>query len=65
MMKNQKQKFVNFFTKMEMRKASERSNLHVLLTKFHHVSEVNDDCIKKEVDSQRDTLRKRLKKRSN
>ncbi len=63
-MKNQKQKFVHFFTKMERRKASERLNLHAIITKFHHVSDVNDDCIKKEVDSQRDALRKRLEKKS-
>lgn len=63
-MKNQKQRFVHFFYKMENQKANEKQNMHVVLNDFTTASEKNDVFVKKDVDNQRDKLRRRLDKRS-
>jgi len=63
-MKSQKQRFVNFFYKMETHKASEKQNMHVLVDKFDALADKNDPHVKKDIDNQKERLRRRLEKRS-
>ena len=63
-MKNQKQRFVNFFYKMETQKVSEKQNMSDLIDSFGNSSQKNDLFVRKDVDNQKDALRKRLEKRS-
>jgi len=62
-MKSQKQRFVNFFYKMETQKATAKENMHMLVDKFDALADKNDLHVKKDIDGQRDRLRRRLDKR--
>lgn len=63
LMKNEKQRFFNFYYKMETQKVNEKLNMNVLMDTFEKSSDKNDEFIKKDVDHQRERLRKRLEKR--
>jgi len=63
LMKNEKQRFFNFYYKMETQKPNEKLNMNVLIDNFEKSADKNDEFVKKDVDHQRERLRKRLEKR--